>query len=102
MPLKKLSVKGVAALQPFICKLARYPAWSRRRCGQPLTWRENCAIGPAELLMEETPLVVYCHTCRAERTLTTPQQLLCPACGQPTPQVVRGRELEVVALEIEE
>ncbi len=28
-------------------------------------------------------------------------ELRCPDCGTPTPEVVRGRELEVVALEIE-
>jgi Zn finger protein HypA/HybF involved in hydrogenase expression len=29
------------------------------------------------------------------------QAFVCPVCGVPTPQVLRGRELEIVALEIE-
>jgi hydrogenase nickel incorporation protein HypA/HybF len=55
----------------------------------------------AELVIEEVPLVVYCPACAAERTLPSIQQLLCPICATPTPDVVRGRELEVTALEIE-
>ena len=36
-----------------------------------------------------------------ERRPASVQELCCPVCGAPTPQVVRGRELEVVALELE-
>jgi hydrogenase nickel incorporation protein HypA/HybF len=60
----------------------------------------SCMIG-AELVIEEVPLVAYCPACLAERTLESVQHLCCPACGTPTSKVVSGRELEVVALEIE-
>jgi hydrogenase nickel incorporation protein HypA/HybF len=63
--------------------------------------RESSCLSTAELIIEEVPLVAYCQTCATERTLPSPQQLACPACGSPTPDIVRGRELEVVALEIE-
>jgi hydrogenase nickel incorporation protein HypA/HybF len=63
--------------------------------------RETSPLAAAELVIEDVPLVVYCPACAAERTLASAQQLCCPVCGTPTPQVVRGRELEVVALEIE-
>jgi len=46
-------------------------------------------------------VVAYCPACAAERALPSVQELCCPVCGSPTPQIVRGRELEVVALEIE-
>jgi hydrogenase nickel incorporation protein HypA/HybF len=62
--------------------------------------REGSALPDAALVIEEVPLVAYCPACAAERTVSA-QQLCCPACGAPTPEVVRGRELEVVALEIE-
>jgi hydrogenase nickel incorporation protein HypA/HybF len=64
--------------------------------------REDSPMGKAELVIEDVPLVVYCHACRDERTLPSVQLFSCPVCGAPTPEVVRGRELEVVALEIEE
>src|SRR4051812_42090567 len=62
--------------------------------------REGGPLAGAELLVEEVPLVAYCPACAAERRLASAQELCCPACGTPTPEVVRGRELEVVALEI--
>ena len=62
--------------------------------------REGTPLAQAELVVEEVPLAAYCPACAAERTLAS-QELCCPACGGPTAEVVTGRELEVVALEIE-
>ena len=63
--------------------------------------REGTPLAGAELVVEEVPLVAYCRACAAERTPASVQELCCPACGAPTPEIVGGRELEVVALEIE-
>jgi hydrogenase nickel incorporation protein HypA/HybF len=63
--------------------------------------RGDSSLRTAELVIEEVPLVAYCRACSAERTLVSPQELCCPTCGRPTPEVVRGRELDVTALEIE-
>jgi hydrogenase nickel incorporation protein HypA/HybF len=63
--------------------------------------REGSPLAGAELVIEEVPLVAYCPACAEQRTLASPWQLCCPVCGTPTPEVVRGRELEVVALEVE-
>jgi hydrogenase nickel incorporation protein HypA/HybF len=63
--------------------------------------REGSSLSAAELVIEEVPLVAYCSSCAAERELASVQQLRCPSCGTPTPEVRRGRELELVALEIE-
>jgi hydrogenase nickel incorporation protein HypA/HybF len=63
--------------------------------------REGTPLAQTELVVEEVPLVAYCRACAAERAPPSVQELCCPACGAPTPEVVRGRELEVVALEIE-
>ena len=63
--------------------------------------REGSSLSAAELVIEEVPLVAYCPACAAQRAPPSAQQLCCPVCGTPTPEVVRGRELEVVALEIE-
>jgi hydrogenase nickel incorporation protein HypA/HybF len=62
--------------------------------------REGTPLAGAELLVEEVPLVAWCPRCASERAPRFPQ-LCCPTCGTPTPEVVSGRELEVVALEIE-
>ena len=54
----------------------------------------------SRLEIEELPVKIFCPTCQAERTLPTIQQFRCPVCGTPTSQIVQGRELEIVALEV--
>jgi hydrogenase nickel incorporation protein HypA/HybF len=56
----------------------------------------------SQLIIEEVPVVVYCSTCRANRDVNTEQWFICSACGSPTPEVIHGKELEMVALEIRE
>jgi len=63
--------------------------------------REGTPLEGARLVIEEAPIVVYCPACRAERTLASINQFFCPDCTTPTPEVLRGKELEVTALEIE-
>lgn len=63
--------------------------------------REGTPLEQARLVIQEVPLVAYCPACAAEQTLASLQELCCPACGGPTPRIVSGRELEVVALEID-
>lgn len=63
--------------------------------------REGTPLAQADLVVEEVPAEAYCAACAAGHTLTAVPQLICPSCGAPTPDVIRGRELEVVALEID-
>jgi hydrogenase nickel incorporation protein HypA/HybF len=63
--------------------------------------REGSPLAQARLLVEEVPVVAYCPTCVAERPVVSILELCCSACATPTPEVVRGRELEIVALELE-
>jgi hydrogenase nickel incorporation protein HypA/HybF len=62
--------------------------------------REGSDLRQAELMIEDVPLIVYCAVCTEERTLAS-VALCCPVCGGPTPKIVCGREMELVALEIE-
>jgi hydrogenase nickel incorporation protein HypA/HybF len=64
-----------------------------------------CADTPlagSRLVIEEVPVVVFCPQCEAERLLDGVHSFCCPECGTPTPRIARGRELELVAMEIEE
>jgi hydrogenase nickel incorporation protein HypA/HybF len=63
--------------------------------------REGTGLGSADLRIEEVPVTAYCPACSATRPLASAWEFICPVCGTPTPQVVTGRELEVVALEVE-
>lgn len=64
-----------------------------------------CKDTPLEgsrLLIEEMPLVVFCTRCEVQRVVNSAYSLTCSECGLPTPDIRGGRELELVALEIEE
>jgi hydrogenase nickel incorporation protein HypA/HybF len=61
---------------------------------------EGTAIVGARLEVEETPVVVFCPACRAERELPGLQSFRCPFCGGETAEVVSGRELELVSMEV--
>ena len=63
---------------------------------------EGTSVQGARLVIESVPVIVYCAACDAQRTLASVQDFRCPACGTPTNEVVQGKELQVVALEIEE
>jgi hydrogenase nickel incorporation protein HypA/HybF len=56
----------------------------------------------SRLIVEEVPVVVYCAECGEERRLDSVQLFRCGICGSPTGDVRQGKEMEVVALEIEE
>ncbi len=63
-----------------------------------------CAETPlagSRLVIEELPVVVFCPECRALRSLSSVQAFSCSECGAPTPEIRQGKELEMVALEIE-
>jgi hydrogenase nickel incorporation protein HypA/HybF len=62
---------------------------------------EGTSLEGSQLIIEDVPVVVYCQTCQAETTPVSLQQFCCAVCDAPTPDVLRGREMEVVALEIQ-
>jgi len=64
--------------------------------------REGTILETANLVIEQIPIVANCPQCQAERTLPSMQSFLCPVCETPLSEIIHGRELEVVALEIEE
>jgi hydrogenase nickel incorporation protein HypA/HybF len=63
---------------------------------------ENSSLQGSRLVIEVVPVVIFCPSCRAERPLSTVQLFCCPECGTPCSEIVQGKELEVVALEIQE
>ena len=54
------------------------------------------------LRIEDVPLVVFCERCAAERAPRAASGLMCPSCGSACPTIVRGRELQLVAMEVPE
>ncbi len=64
-----------------------------------LTTEGTIAQG-ARLLIEDVPLVVFCPTCDMPKTIEGHLILVCPTCSTPTPTIVPGRELQLIALEV--
>jgi len=62
----------------------------------------STSLEGSRLLIEEVPVEVFCPQCRAPRRIPSVQYLCCPECGTPGSQVIHGKELEVVALELSE
>jgi len=63
---------------------------------------EGTQLAGSRLAIEEVPVVVFCSSCQAQRSLSSIQLFCCAECGTPTSEIVQGKEIEVVALEIEE
>jgi hydrogenase nickel incorporation protein HypA/HybF len=61
---------------------------------------EGTPLQGSRLVIEEVPVVVYCSKCQAQRTLTSVQSFCCSECRTPTGEIVQGKELEVIALEL--
>jgi hydrogenase nickel incorporation protein HypA/HybF len=61
---------------------------------------DGTPLAGSRLIIEDVPLVAYCSTCQAERTLDSIQRFCCPVCESSRLEVTQGKELEVVALEI--
>lgn len=69
------------------------------------SYQMACVSTPLEgsqLLIEEVPVEILCPNCKAPRRVASIQWMCCPECGTPSADVVRGKELEIVALEIKE
>jgi hydrogenase nickel incorporation protein HypA/HybF len=63
---------------------------------------EDTLCAGAKLEIEETKIIVYCPSCEARKTISDGYILCCPTCGQPTSQIVSGRELELISVEVED
>lgn len=61
---------------------------------------ENTVAAGSRLCIEEIPLVVFCERCEDERSPRPGTGLLCPDCGTAAPHIVRGREMQLVAMEV--
>jgi hydrogenase nickel incorporation protein HypA/HybF len=62
--------------------------------------RAGTIASEAELVIDDVPVAVWCPRCDGERAVPPGEGLICSACGAVAPQIVRGRELELFAMEV--
>jgi hydrogenase nickel incorporation protein HypA/HybF len=63
---------------------------------------ETTVLEGSRLVIEEIPVEIFCSKCQLQRPVHSIQFFCCAECGTPSAEVVRGKELEVFALEIKE
>ena len=63
---------------------------------------QDTALQGSRLMVEDVPVVIFCAICEKEQTLESVQSFACPVCSTPTMNILKGKELEVFALEVDE
>jgi hydrogenase nickel incorporation protein HypA/HybF len=63
---------------------------------------ENTPLQGSRLIIEELPVIIFCPACKAARPLSSTQLFCCPECGTLCSEILQGKELEVVSLEVRE
>jgi hydrogenase nickel incorporation protein HypA/HybF len=56
----------------------------------------------ATLEIEELPVIVHCQNCDKNVELESVYIFRCPDCNELTPEIIQGKEMEIVSLEIED
>ena len=54
----------------------------------------------AELVIQETPLIAFCHPCQAEYRPEMGLHYACPTCHAPMDDIRSGRELKIDRVEV--
>lgn len=62
--------------------------------------REGTPASGAELRIVHVPVAIWCDVCSREVQLPGIQKFACPACGTPSGDIRRGRELDLESIEI--
>jgi hydrogenase nickel incorporation protein HypA/HybF len=61
---------------------------------------EGTVAAGSTLDIEDVPLVIFCAFCEDERAPIPGTGLVCPDCGNCSPRIVRGREMQLVSMEV--
>lgn len=62
---------------------------------------EGTALAGSTLLIEDTPLRIWCPRCASEQSPVALNQLTCAICGSAAARVTQGDQLEVTGLELQ-
>ncbi len=63
---------------------------------------QGTVLAGSDLVIERVPVTVRCRPCGDDVALDGAQSFRCPRCGTLSLEVLKGRELEIVSLEVEE
>ena len=60
---------------------------------------QNTNLAGTKLVIEETPLIAFCHQCQEEYKPKIGQQYACPKCKSPMEDIRSGRDLKIDHIE---
>lgn len=63
--------------------------------------REETLLERSTLVIEDVPVTLLCPTCACEQPAESIIEMRCQCCGAFSSEIVRGRDLEITAMEIE-
>jgi hydrogenase nickel incorporation protein HypA/HybF len=61
--------------------------------------KQNTILAHATLVIKETPLIAFCHTCQQEYHPKIGIEYTCPTCHNPMEDIRSGRELKIDRIE---
>ena len=64
--------------------------------------RQNTCLAKAELVIQDIPLVAFCHPCQREYRPEIGLKYACPHCQSPMEDIRSGRELKIDRIEFVE
>lgn len=59
----------------------------------------NTFLEKAKLIIQETPLIAFCHRCQQEYSPQIGLHYTCPECNSPMEDIRSGRELKIDKIE---
>jgi hydrogenase nickel incorporation protein HypA/HybF len=63
---------------------------------------EETSLAGSALVIDDVPGVIFCPACNVRRPVETSEWFRCAECGSLASEIVSGKELELVSLEVEE
>ena len=63
---------------------------------------QDTKVQGATLEIEELPVIVHCSKCARNSELGNPPIFRCENCGESTANIIQGKEMEIVSIEIED
>ncbi len=102
-----LTVKEWWESQPEPCQISQvHLTVGQFTCVEPVSLQftfevqaRNTFLEGATLVIHETPLIAFCHTCQQEYRPEIGLQYACPDCRSPMDDIRSGRELKIDRLE---
>jgi hydrogenase nickel incorporation protein HypA/HybF len=63
---------------------------------------QDTKLAGATLEIEELAVIVHCDKCNTDSELGNPPMFYCKDCGESTANILQGKEMEIVSVEIED